>query len=367
MPIVVQPQTLLHRAFPLSGDESVASVPEPSVKRLLSGYGIAVPRGAVACDVAGAWEAAAGLASPLVVKAWAPDLLHKTEVGAVGLEIASIAAAETVAARMKLRLDVAGFASADFLIEEQNPGQVEMIAGVVDRPPFGLFIAVGFGGTLTEILQDLALRPLPIRVEESEAMPIDLKGRRLVVNHRVFSAAVRDDVPYAVILVQLDEQDDVQMIGRFATPGIEPREGMRGRPLRSERLSRLSTTCHWLRRGTVRGELSQRTGGAEPAAHALLEYPDRLLVGADLVVIRGVLEPALELQIEAGKVQAVLPDLAALHMEQDRAVVRDLGMVDRGGRDADAGSRRVGFAGVSGEAEQQGAAGCGHRAGDDIR
>jgi uncharacterized OB-fold protein len=47
-----------------------------------------------------------------------------------------------------------------------------------------------------------------------------------VVTHQVFARAFQDDVPYSVILVQLEEQVDLQMIGRFSDPAIEPRAEM---------------------------------------------------------------------------------------------------------------------------------------------
>ena len=47
-----------------------------------------------------------------------------------------------------------------------------------------------------------------------------------VRTHQIFSRAFQDEVPYLVILVQLDEQDDLQMIGRFSAAATEPREGM---------------------------------------------------------------------------------------------------------------------------------------------
>jgi uncharacterized OB-fold protein len=47
--------------------------------------------------------------------------------------------------------------------------------------------------------------------------------------HHAFMRAFQDEIPYSVIQVQLDEQDDIQMIGRLADPGLEPNIGMRVR------------------------------------------------------------------------------------------------------------------------------------------
>jgi uncharacterized OB-fold protein len=50
-----------------------------------------------------------------------------------------------------------------------------------------------------------------------------------VTTHQVFAAAFRDEVPYTTILVQLDEQNDLQVIGSFTSPEIEPEAGMKVR------------------------------------------------------------------------------------------------------------------------------------------
>ncbi len=50
-----------------------------------------------------------------------------------------------------------------------------------------------------------------------------------VTTHQVFSVAFRDEVPYTTILVQLDEQDDLQVIGCFAVPLTAPVVGMKVR------------------------------------------------------------------------------------------------------------------------------------------
>ncbi len=50
-----------------------------------------------------------------------------------------------------------------------------------------------------------------------------------VRTHQVFMRAFQDDVPYVTIEVQIDEQDDIRIIGRLADPGMEPVIGMRVR------------------------------------------------------------------------------------------------------------------------------------------
>jgi hypothetical protein len=47
--------------------------------------------------------------------------------------------------------------------------------------------------------------------------------------HQIFIRSFADDAPYVTIEVQLDEQDDIRLIGRLAEPGTEPEIGMRVR------------------------------------------------------------------------------------------------------------------------------------------
>ncbi|HLG89201.1 MAG TPA: acetate--CoA ligase family protein [Alphaproteobacteria bacterium] len=180
MPTIVDPAVLFELALPLTDDSELALIPEPDVKRLLQDFGIRTPTGVtIAADLSGISQAAA-LTPPFALKAWGSGLVHKSDVGAVELGIRSSVEAEQAARRMSSRLQEKGIVPAGFLIEEQQKAGIEMIVGVVRRPPFGLFLAVGFGGTLTEILQDIALRPLPIGPGDAEAMLGELKGRSLL-------------------------------------------------------------------------------------------------------------------------------------------------------------------------------------------
>ena len=63
---------------------------------------------------------------------------------------------------------------------------------------------------------------------ETEWQPLSGIGRVIswIRTHQVFSRAFQDDVPYVTVLVRLDEQPDLQMIGAFASPDVTPAAGM---------------------------------------------------------------------------------------------------------------------------------------------
>jgi len=171
---------LTAQAFPVTGSDGVVFLPEPRVKRLLSGCGIAIPAGGAAEDVSEIGATFRSLTPLLVLKAWGPGLIHKSDFGAVQLGIPSADEAARAAAAMRDRLLANGVQPVGFLVEEQQRSGIEMIVGVVHRPPFGHFVAVGFGGTLTEIMRDAVLRPMPVDADDVRSMLTELRGAKLL-------------------------------------------------------------------------------------------------------------------------------------------------------------------------------------------
>ncbi len=166
-------------------------VPEPEVKALLAAAGVAVPKGVVAGyddtvanpSVLADMVAAQELAEPLVLKGYGGSLVHKSDVGAVRLEVAAYEL-NYEAAQMAVAVAEAGGRLDGFLVEEQADAGIELLVGVVDRPPFGLVAALGLGGTLTEVLDEVVLRLVPISRADAEAMVTGFKGAELLAGFR---------------------------------------------------------------------------------------------------------------------------------------------------------------------------------------
>ncbi len=163
-------------------------VPEPEVKAMLAARGVRVPSGTT--DL----SAITALAAPLVVKAFGPTIIHKSDIGAVQLGVAHDDVAAVVAA-MGARVDAAGF-----LVEEQCAPGIELIVGVVDRG-YGPMVAVGFGGTLTEVLDDVALRCVPVDHRDALAMLDELRGAAILHGTRGKAGIDRDAVAAVVVAV----------------------------------------------------------------------------------------------------------------------------------------------------------------------
>ncbi|WP_424811226.1 acetate--CoA ligase family protein [Roseococcus sp. YIM B11640] len=151
---------------------------EAEGKRILSEAGIpAVPERGCA-DADAAVKAAREFGFPVVLKILSPDILHKSEIGGVLLDIASEDAVRegfaTLIARAKERAP--GARLEGVLVAKQIKGAVEMALGMVRDPVFGPVAMVGLGGIFIEVLKDVAFRRCPFDAVEAEAMIRSLKG-----------------------------------------------------------------------------------------------------------------------------------------------------------------------------------------------
>ena len=146
-------------------------VGEHVTKALLARHGVTVPRGTT--EVAKAGE----LAAPFAVKAFGPDLVHKSDVGAVRLGV-DHGGLDAVVAEL---LAIPG--ATGVLIEEQAPAGIELLVGIVDRG-FGPTLAIGMGGTLTEVLDDVVLRMLPVDEDDIVHMLDGLRSHEVLGGYR---------------------------------------------------------------------------------------------------------------------------------------------------------------------------------------
>lgn len=164
--------------------ERRAVLTEPETAAILSAYGIAQPREALATTEDEAAETSRQLGFPTVLKVCSPDILHKSDVGGVKLGLSN--EAEVRSAFHDLR-SAAIQRSARFtgvLVQEQVPGDAEVIVGARYDPTFGPVVLVGLGGILAELLKDTALRLAPVSADTARQMLGELRGFQLLTGFR---------------------------------------------------------------------------------------------------------------------------------------------------------------------------------------
>ena len=162
-------------------------------KEILNALGIATPQGGLARDLDEARAIAARIGYPIVIKAQADALAHKSEAGGVIVGLADEAA--LVEAHGRLLANVRAYDPAltldGVLVERMAPrGGLEMIVGARRDPLWGPVIVVGLGGVWTEALHDARLLPAQASQGEIVAALDQLKGAALLGGLR--GAAPRD-------------------------------------------------------------------------------------------------------------------------------------------------------------------------------
>ena len=162
------------------------SVARPAMQRvagatLLEQYGISSARSRVVASAADAVAAAEQIGYPVALKVDSPTLLHKTDAGAVLLNLGDVSAVARGFEQLTA-LDIPN--TRGVLVQEMVHGGVEMILGMKRDPQFGPVLAVGLGGIFVELLEDVQLLIPPVTEVEVRAALERLRGYRVLLGAR---------------------------------------------------------------------------------------------------------------------------------------------------------------------------------------
>jgi succinyl-CoA synthetase beta subunit len=150
---------------------------EHEAKALLRGAGVAVVPGRAAADEDDALAAAGELGWPVALKRSAAGLTHKTEAGALALDVAD---------EPTLRREYRRLAAADgsaVLVESMASGAVELLVAA-RRDAVVPALVIGLGGTWAELLDDAVVIPLPATAERVARAIRSLRGAPLLCGGR---------------------------------------------------------------------------------------------------------------------------------------------------------------------------------------
>ena len=148
---------------------------------LLAAYGVPVVATRRAATATEAASAADALGFPVVLKAGAPDLVHKTDVGGVRLGLrdrdAVLGAFDAMGAALGDRMEGA-------LVQPMAEPGVELIAGVTHDRMFGPLVLLGMGGVTAELVRDTTLRLVPLTDVDAHEMVRGLRSSPLLFGYR---------------------------------------------------------------------------------------------------------------------------------------------------------------------------------------
>ena len=166
-----------HKAGQASRDGEMRSLSEFESRNILESYGIPVVAAILVTTEREAVEAAAGTGYPVVLKGCGADLTHKSEAGAVKLNLTT--SAEVASAFTAIDTAAAG-ALDGILVQPQIKGTRELVAGMIRDPQFGPCVMFGLGGIFTEVLDDVCLRIAPLRERDAMAMMESIRGSAIL-------------------------------------------------------------------------------------------------------------------------------------------------------------------------------------------
>ena len=166
--------------------EGRKSLLETEAKTVCREYGIPVTKFELAENEAEAVKFAEAIGYPVVLKIVSPDIIHKSDVGGVmvnlkdGKEVQD--AYNKILGNVKKHDPQAKIAG--ILVQEMAPSSTEVIVGAIKDPQFGPALMFGLGGIFVEVLKDVTFRVAPITEEEACEMISEVKAYPLLKGYR---------------------------------------------------------------------------------------------------------------------------------------------------------------------------------------
>jgi acetyl coenzyme A synthetase (ADP forming)-like protein len=163
--------------------EGRLAVGDAEARRVMEAYGIPLPQSALARNPEEAVEAAEKIGYPVAMKIASPDILHKTDIGGVRLNIRG-------ADEVRDSFDLLNYRALRFMPEAEIWGVLvqemvvegchEVLVGMSRDPQFGPLLAFGLGGIYVEALRDVAFRIAPVARWEAREMLSEIRGYSLL-------------------------------------------------------------------------------------------------------------------------------------------------------------------------------------------
>jgi acetyl coenzyme A synthetase (ADP forming)-like protein len=167
-------------------------------QRLLTAAGISIAPGMEALDEAAAVQVAESVGYPVALKAFGPAIVHKTELGAIRLDLKD---AEAVRGAFRTLKGALGDSMTGALVQEMVTDGLEMLVGAVEDPAFGPVVACALGGTTAELFADNAFGLTPLTDLDARSMIDGLRCAPLLRGYR--GAPVADEAALRSTLLRI--------------------------------------------------------------------------------------------------------------------------------------------------------------------
>ncbi|HCC78511.1 MAG: hypothetical protein A2X25_09340 [Chloroflexi bacterium GWB2_49_20] len=156
---------------------------ETEAKRILLSKGIPTTKFQEASNIEQALQAADDIGYPVVLKSLSRQVIHKTDVGGVKLNLQTPQQVEQAFQQIMSRIKPID-PEVKVVVQEMIPPGVEIIIGTTTDPQFGPVIMLGTGGIFTELLDDIVFGLIPISEKDGWRMMRSLRGYPLLMGYR---------------------------------------------------------------------------------------------------------------------------------------------------------------------------------------
>ncbi len=175
-------KTPVRELFDRVRNEGRVSIGDAEAWEVLKAYGFNVPRSRLAATPEEAVDIAEEFGYPVVMKIASPDILHKTDVGGVKVNLRSPGDVRDAFDLMIYRAGryVPGARVWGCQVQEMVHGGREVLLGMSRDPQFGPLVAFGLGGIYVEALKDVSFRIAPFSPREADEMIREIRAYRLL-------------------------------------------------------------------------------------------------------------------------------------------------------------------------------------------
>jgi acetyl-CoA synthetase (ADP-forming) len=159
---------------------------ETEAKKICMEYSIPVTKFELAKNETEAVKEANKIGYPVVLKIVSPDIIHKSDVGGVVVNLRDEKGVQNAYNRIlkNVKKHNAEARIIGMLVQEMAPPSTEVIVGAIKDPQFGPSVMFGLGGIFVEVLKDVAFRVAPITRDEACEMISEVKAYPLLKGYR---------------------------------------------------------------------------------------------------------------------------------------------------------------------------------------
>jgi len=154
-----------------------STLSEYQSKSFLASYGIPITKERLVKTRKEAIQAAKEIGFPVVLKACAPEITHKTELNLIELDLRDDVSLSDAYDRVTGH---EGVSVDGVLVQEMIKGQRELVIGLTRDPQFGPCVMFGLGGIFTEILNDVSFRIAPLEEKDAQEMIREIKSHKIL-------------------------------------------------------------------------------------------------------------------------------------------------------------------------------------------